>query len=119
MAKCYWCDATLSKENTTRDHLFCKFIRKTYNCMTGSIVIACKKCNGTRGGISSLFQVVYYLNSGKQFGLSEKEFLKSRRKLTNRMIWFREIINNKVSIKFKELCLREIDTILMYQPKLS
>ena len=75
--------------------------------------VACKECNGTRGGISSLFQSVHCKQDWN--AKKEKTFFKTRHKLNDRMVMFRKRIVESVNGIARKLCLREIDDICNYQ----
>lgn len=116
LKKCFWCKHQLGRNNKTKDHLICRFLRnKSDPTRRYKAVPCCKRCNRKRSRISQ------HCHNIKTFN-DENKLKKSIVKLFNHVTTddinhFRKIICHRLQGTTKEICLREIDVVLDYIKK--
>lgn len=111
----------MSREERTRDHLLCKFIRDKFGKnLKGSHTtrLSCNNCNKERGRISSVFKLLYALQNNDWGDWNHiatiDTFVRAKKKIERIGLIhrFRQKIEKEVEGRLRELCLMEIDSIL-------
>lgn len=110
MTICFWCEATLTKETKTTDHLISKPLMR-YLSKRGDkryvgkrpTVKACYTCNLERGHISTAFSCRHL----------PKTLRKLLKRLDGSIRKMRKLINHKLSGLVRDACLIELDELLL------
>ena len=121
---CFWCGLMLTRAERTRDHLLSRYLRRRFKSNT-PCVSACKKCNGTRGSISYVFEFIHRHSRQvwDERPMDEEKITDLVRRLFQRVaafdvLRFREVIEDKICCdRHKLLCLMEIDQVITFARK--
>lgn len=124
---CFWCGRSLSKQEATRDHLLCKFLRINLaegfgiDAPDSHVRCSCEPCNTARGRISTAYQVLWRFKTRNWDGYRQPPREKKIPDIVKNLCEgsdlnnFRKVIDTQLSGAVKKLCLMEIDEVIRFE----